>query len=71
MNGCPRVLGRLYIIMSFFFTLGVTQLFYGGQLTANYLLNREVNTLELVHGMGGEGGKPDTTMEKCTDAFSY
>lgn len=47
------------------------QLFHGGQLTANYLLNREVNTLELVRGMGGEGAKPDTTMEKRTNAFSY
>lgn len=47
------------------------QLFYGGQLTANYLLNREVNTLELVRGTGGEGGKPDTMMGKRTDAFSY
>lgn len=36
------------------------QLVYGGQLTGNYLLNGEVNTQELVHGMGGEGGKPDT-----------
>lgn len=41
------------------------QLFYGGQLTANYLLNREVNTLELVRRMGGKGGKPDTTMENA------
>lgn len=55
----------------FFFTPGVMQLFHGGQLTANYLLNREVNTLELVRGMGGEGAKPDTTMEKRTNAFSY
>lgn len=70
MNGCPRVQGWLYIILSFFFTPGVMQLFYGGQLTANYLLNREVNTLEFVRGMGGEGGKPDTTMEKRTNAFS-
>lgn len=44
----------------FFFTSSVMQLVYGGQLTGNYLLNGEVNTQELVHGMGGEGGKPDT-----------
>lgn len=69
MNGCPRVLGRLYIKLSIFLARSVMQLFYGGQLTANYLLNREVNTLELVHGMGG--GKPDTTTGKCTNAFSY
>lgn len=54
MNNRLGVLGWLYIIVSFFFTPGVMQLFYGGQLTANYLLNREVKTLELVRGMGGE-----------------
>lgn len=70
-NGCLRVLGWLYIILSFFFTPGVMQLFYGEQLTANYLLNREVNTLELVRWTEGEGGKLDTTVEKCTHAFSH
>lgn len=49
----------------------VMLLFYGGQLTSNYLLSREVNTLELVHGKGGGGGKPDTVMEKCTDALGH
>lgn len=61
MNGCPAELRWLYIFLSFFFTSSVMLLFYGGQLTANYMLNREVNTPELVHGIGGEGGKPDTT----------
>lgn len=54
-----------------FLTPGVTQLFYRGQLAGNYLLNGEVNAQELVRGMGGEGGKPETTMEKCTAAFSH
>lgn len=65
-----RVLGWLYIILSSLFTPGVMQLLYGGQLAANYLLNREVNTLGHVCEMGGEGGKPDTGMGICTDCLS-
>lgn len=51
----------------FFLTLSVMQLFYGGQLTANYLLNREVNTLELVRGRV-EGGKRENYDGKRTNA---
>lgn len=45
-------LGVLYIILSFFLTPSVMQLFYGRQLTANYLLNRKVSAEELVRGTG-------------------
>lgn len=44
----------VYHPVPFLHPYSVMQLFYGGQLTANYLLNREVNILELVRGMGEE-----------------
>lgn len=47
MKGCLGSQGWHYIILFFFSTSGVMQLFSGGQLTTNYLLNREVKPLDL------------------------
>lgn len=44
----PRAQGWLYISLSFSLTPGAMLLFYGGRLTANYLLSGEVNTPEPV-----------------------
>lgn len=46
-KGCLGTQGWHYIILFLFSTSGVMQLFSGGQLTTNYLLNREVKPLDL------------------------
>lgn len=47
-NSCFRMQDWLYITLSSFLHLRCHAVFYWGQLTANYLLNREVNPLDLV-----------------------
>lgn len=68
-NALPGVLLRPCIILSCPLAPGVMQLLYGGQLAANYLLYREVNTPGHVCETGGEGGKTDPLMGKCTDVL--
>lgn len=46
-NGCLGSQGWHFIILFLFSTSGVMQLFSGGQLTTNYLLNREVKPMDL------------------------